>query len=194
MPADKPSFVGDLTGACAGALLSFLVVAMAGPLIPLMALDLGARPATLGLLVSVANVGALVASVPSGILIGKIGSRGPMVLSTALIAGSCLFIYLYPTLPSLFAGLIFFGIGRTVSAIGIQCYIGGLRGTTDVSTNFGWYGAAVGVGQMAGPAVSGFSIERLGHAGTWLLMGIISAVTAVALLFLIWERRGARSC
>jgi MFS family permease len=189
----RKSFAGELAAACWGALLSFIVVAMAGPLVPLMALDLGASPATLGLLISVANVGALLAAVPSGWVIGRTGSRIPMVAATIVIAGSCLFIHLSPTLPSLFVGLVFFGIGRTVSAVAIQCYVGGLRGTTDASVNFGWYGTAVAVGQMLGPLMAGLAMDSLGKPQTWLIMAGLSTVTAAWLLVLIRKEEPANS-
>jgi MFS family permease len=114
-----------------------------------------------------------------------------MVAATVLIACSCFFIYLSPTLLSLFAGMVFFGIGRTVSAVAIQCYVGGLRGTTDASVNFGWYGTAVAIGQMIGPAVAGISMEMIGKPRTWLLMAGFSVVTAAWLLLLIRKEEPA---
>jgi len=48
----------EMIGACTGALLDFLVVSMSGLLVPLMALDFGASPATIGVLLSVTSVGS----------------------------------------------------------------------------------------------------------------------------------------
>ena len=132
----------EMFGACTGALLDFLVVSMSGLLVPLMALDFGASPATIGVLLSVTSVGSLVAAVPAGFLVARLGTRRLIVQSCFLTGAACLYVYIFPSLLSLFIGLTVFGVGWTVFAVAVQCHVGAIGGR-DASSNFGWYGTAV---------------------------------------------------
>ncbi len=152
----------ELIGTCSGAMLTFISVSMSAPLIPLAALELGASPSMMGFLMGVSNIGALLFAIPTGFIIRRAGTRLPIVLSGIAAAASCLFLYLFPTLPGLFIGLILFGIGRTVNAIGIQSHVGGLGRTGEAGANFAWYGIAIAVGQMIGPALAGVLISVRG--------------------------------
>jgi MFS family permease len=175
----------DLFGACAGALLQFLVVSMSGLLVPLMALDLGATPQRIGVLLSVSNVGALIAAVPSGMLVSRYGTRAMVVASSVIACLSCLYIYLWPSMTSLLVGLTVFGIGWTVFAVAAQCHIGAIGGEGNSNSNFGWYGTSVAVGQMVGPLVSGILIDTTGTTLAWLVMAIGMFAVGVGLYFVL---------
>ncbi len=144
-----------MAGACAGSVVVFLVVSMSGLLVPLMAVDMGATPAAIGLLLSVSGIGSLVAAVPAGLVVAAMGTRLVIVGSCIVMGASCLYVFLFPSLVSLFLGLSVFGIGWTALAVAVQCYIGAIGGKEHVSSNFGWYGMSVAVGQMIGPLLSG---------------------------------------
>lgn len=174
----------QMIGACTGALLEFLVVSMSGLLVPLMALDLGADTAMIGVLLSVTSIGALLASVPAGFLVARVGTRCLVVGSCCLAAASCLSVVVFPSLASLFVGLTVFGVAWTVFAVAVQCHIGAIGGG-DASTNFGWYGTAVAVGQMIGPLLSGVLIDTAGKSVAWLVMAVIVTATGAGLAFVL---------
>ena len=175
----------ELITTCAGAMFCHLVVSMSGPLIPLQAIGLGASPSILGLLISISAVGAVFAAVPSGYFIRSYGTRLPLTVSSVAMAGSCLFLYLFPSLPNMFLGLTAFQLFRTIFAVSIQSHVGGLRSTGDISANFGWYGVATAIGGMIGPTMSGIIIDHVGLDLPWLIMAALSAFTALMLPFLI---------
>jgi len=170
-------------------MLCFIVVSMSGPLIPLQAIGLGASPGLLGLLMGLSALGAIFAAVPSGYFVRSYGTRIPLTVASLAMAGCCLFLYLFPSLLNLFLGLTGFQLFRTVFAVSIQSHVGGLRSTGDVSANFGWYGVAIGVGQMIGPAVSGVIIDNLGMRPPWLIMATLIAFTGCMLPFQISSGR-----
>lgn len=175
----------EMVGSCTGALLDFLVVSMSGLLVPLMAVDLGASPAAIGVLLSVSSIGSLVAAVPAGFLVARMGTRSLIVGSCFLTGASCLYVYGFPSLLSLFLGLTVFGVGWTVFAVAVQCHIGGIGGGGDASSNFGWYGTSVAVGQMIGPLLSGVLIDTAGKGVAWLVMAAIVTATGAGLRFVI---------
>jgi len=174
-----------MVGTCAGALLDFLVVSMSGLLVPLMAVDLGASPAMIGVLLSVSGVGSLIAAVPAGVLVARMGTRRLIVGSCFLTGAACLYVYLSPSMASLFFGLTVFGIGWTVFAVAVQCHIGSIGGGGDASSNFGWYGTSVAVGQMIGPLLSGILIDTAGKGVAWLVMAGIVTTAGAGLFFVI---------
>jgi MFS family permease len=94
-------------------------------------------------------------------------------------------VYLFPSLLSLFVGLTVFGIGWTVFAVAVQCHIGSIGGGRDASSNFGWYGTSVALGQMIGPLLSGVLIDTAGKGVAWLVMAAIVTATGAGLYFVI---------
>ena len=177
--SDQAGSNRELFGVCAVSLFSFLSVAMTGLLVPLMALDLGAGPATVGLLIGVSNIGALALAVPAGVMVRRLGARKLLVAAFLIMGAGCLLIYLAPTITALFVGLSVYGLGRTVSAVAIQTHVGGIAGTKDASRNFGWYGTAVAMGQMVGPAIAGLAMDTVGKPATWLVIAALIWATAV---------------
>jgi MFS family permease len=182
----------ELISACSSAMFCFVVVSMSGPLIPLQAIELGASPGMLGLLMGISAVGAVLAAVPSGYIIRSFGTRLPLVLSSLGMSASCFYLYFFPSLLNLFLGLTVFQLFRTVFAVSIQSHVGGLRSTGDVSANFGWYGVAIAVGQMIGPTLSGVIIDHLGLRPPWLIMACLSILTGAVLPFFIKSGRWAQ--
>ncbi len=176
---------GEMLGTCTGALLEFLVVSMSGLLVPLMAMELGASAAGIGVLIGVTNLGALVAAVPAGFLVARMGTRRLIVGSCVLAGASCFFVYLFPSIASLYLGLTVFGVGWTVFAVAVQCHIGAIGGKGDVNTNFGWYGTSVALGQMIGPLLSGILIDTAGTSAAWLVMAILVTATGAGLSFVL---------
>lgn len=189
LPPAQSTKYAELVAICVGAMLKFIAVSMSAPLIPLAALEMGASPSMMGLILGVSNIGALFCAMPTGFLIRRIGTRLPMVLSGLAMGVSCLFLYLYPTLIGLFVGLTFFGITRTVNAIAIQAHVGALGGRGRAGMNFGWYGTAISVGQMIGPAVAGVLIDQSGTRITWLAMAGPCVLASILLPFFISSGR-----
>jgi MFS family permease len=179
----------ELITACLGAMSCFIIVSMSMPLIPLQAVELGASPTLVGLLVGISAFGAIFAAVPAGYFARSYGTRLPLSLASAGMGCCCLFLYLFPSLFNLFVGLTIFNLFRTVFGVSIQSHVGSLRSTGDVSANFGWYGVAIAVGQMIGPTLSGVIIDNISMRLPWLIMAVMSLVMGCLLPFLISSGR-----
>jgi MFS family permease len=98
---------------------------------------------------------------------------------------ACCYLYIFPTYNSLYFGLTLYMLCRTFFAVSVQVHVGSLRGARDVSSNFGWYGTAIAIGQMIGPVLAGVTIDGWGTGPTWLIMAGLSAMTAIVLPFFI---------
>jgi len=179
----------ELFAVCSIVVATSFVFSMAAPLVPLMAVSLGASPGMLGLLMGVAAIGALLAAIPSGFITRRFGARIPILLAIFLVGASCLSLFIAPIFTNLFFTLTFFELGRTIFTVSSQYHVGGLPGTRDSSVNFGWYGTAAAVGQMIGPTLSGLSIDHLGYRATWLIMAVIVILTGAAVPYLMHKNK-----
>lgn len=175
----------ELFGLCFVVGFAFASWAMAGPLVPLLLLDLEASPGVLGTVVSVSVVGSILVAVPGGTLVNRWGTRKLMFRSGLLSAVSCLFMAAFPTIVGLFVGLAFMEIGKLLFILGAQAHVSNLGQNRDLNLDFGWYGMAAAIGQMAGPFVSGLCIDHAGKAVTWIVIAGFGSVTIAFLPSLV---------
>lgn len=169
----------ELIGLCVAVAVAFTAWTMAAPLIPLLLLKLNASPTLLGAVVSFSVIGSLFIAVPGGRLCDRWGSGRLLVLSAGVCAASTLFLTLFPTIAGLFVGLGFFEIGKILFILAAQAHIGNLGAGRDLGADFGWYGTAAALGQLAGPAIGGLIIDGAGYLAAW---AVITAISVAALI------------
>ena len=171
----------ELLGLCVLVGLAFTAWSMAAPLVPLLLLGLQASPSLLGAIVSVSAGGSLLAAVPAGALMGRWGSTRLMHRAMSLSAAACLFLTFFPSIPGLFFGLAFMEIGKIAFVVGAQAHIGNLGPGRELSLDYGWYGMAAAIGQLAGPFAAGLLIDHAGYAMTWALITAVSTLVIILL-------------
>ena len=175
------------------ALLSTLMgtsVGIAKVATSLYALDLHAGETALGLIAASQVVGALLVSVPVGVLVDRYGPARPFLIGT-LVAGTAYVVL--PLVPSIW----FLLICTTV----ISCFMP-MR-FVSLSTVFmrelehigvgkaGWYRGTHMVGMMLlGPAISVAATQAVGFVGTyWLIAGLFALTIVVSPI--VFGRYGA---
>jgi MFS family permease len=90
---------------------------------------------------------------------------------------ACVFLAVFPSIAGLFIGLFFLEIGKLLFILGAQAHVSNLGEGRDLNHDFGWYGTAAALGQMAGPALAGFSIDTSGHRATWVIIALFMGGT-----------------
>jgi len=178
-----PSDRGDreLLSLCVFVASAFFGMMMAGPLVPIVLLELKASPSVLGAVISVSAIGSLIMAVPGGIMVGRFGSARVMAWSMGLCAATTLGMAYFPTIAGLFVGLVFFEIGKILFIVGAQAHIGNLGEGRDLNLDYGWYGVANAVGQLLGPFAAGLVMDVFGNRQTWLIMTVLCGATALLL-------------
>lgn len=179
----------QLFGVCAGTVGAFAAFAMCEPLVPLQATAMGASPGLIGLLLSVTAIGSLLAAVPAGAAMQRLGTRPLIVASCLLMAASCLLPILFPTLAAIFLGLALFEIGRIVLIVGAQLHVANLGTGRHSELDFGWYGSAAAIGQTLGPVAAGLLMDRLGYRAAWAGISVLLLMTGAGFLRLISSGR-----
>lgn len=148
----------------------------------LFALDLGADPATIGVLYAVYSLFALFLSVVAGKASDRFGFRLPILLGASGMLVSLLLPYFLPGLPALFASAAIAGTFYIFYIISVQHLIGALSEASARTRNYGIFSICIGLTSLIGPTVTGFSIDGFGHRETYLLVAAFPALTILVLL------------
>lgn len=138
-------------------------------IMPLWALELGASPVVVGLIISSRQVLVVTLSIHGGALLDRFGPRLVLiVLGTAGAVGMCL----YPIAPFIWFTIIlqmFSGFAEVTSWIGAQALVGGLLKGHPVYA--GRMTAASRVGGFCGPILAGFAWQHFGPFGAFAFVG-----------------------
>jgi len=176
-------------------LLGIVFVDMLGfgmivPLVPFYAERFGASATVVGFLVASYALAQLVGAPLLGHLSDRVG-RKP-VLAISLVGTSLGFVLfgMAHTLFLLFAARTLDGLtGGNVSVA--QAYIADVSTPKNRARNFGFIGAAFGVGFIVGPALGGF-LSRWGLSTPAFVAAGLAAVNAVAVMVVLPESKPGR--
>lgn len=147
----------------------------------LLAIELGANPFMLGVLIAVYSLFPLLLAVFTGRLCDRYGSRYPMLSGAGALGLGLLLPYLRPSLPMLYASAALIGVGFVLFNVAAQNLAGGLGASEQRTRNFSTMGLGYAAGHMAGPLIAGFAIDLRGHAFAYLSLAVL-ALLPVAML------------
>lgn len=151
-------------------------------LVSLFAIDLGASPATIGVLYAMYSVFPVLLSVYAGKYSDRHGFRRPALIGSCGLLASLLLPFFVPALPALFVAASLAGMCHIFYVVAIQHLIGSIGEGADRTRNYSLFAICVGLTSLVGPLVSGFSIDGIGHRATYLLLAGFPAVAVLVLL------------
>ncbi len=166
------------------AFISQVGVSIMLPLLPLFALQLGATPRELGLMVSIFAVTNTVGQLGSGVLSGWLSPRRQLPLGQLSYAGANLLIATASAAIPLIAFRALAGFGGGLSIIAERLYIARVADRARLAFTNGIISAAGSSGSVLGPALGGFlalSDLRI----PFIVVGVtatLAAVSAIAFL------------
>lgn len=157
------------------------------PTLPLYALrELDASYATASLILAAAGIGTLLADVPAGLVLGRLGLKPTMLLGAGLVASS--------TLALAGPGVIALVIGvRLLAGVGTACW--GLSRHAFIAESIdprmrgraiSVFGGINRIGMFGGPAVGGLIGSELGLRASFVVAGALGLLALVASL--VWVR------
>lgn len=157
------------------------------PQIPLLLSRLDIRETTLGLLILLFGLGALVAMPTCGVLMARFGSRPMLRIFAVACAFGLLVVALAPSVWLAAPAMVFFGavigamdVAMNTNAVAVERQLG--RGIMSSSHGF-W-----SLGGFAGGAAGGLVIEASGHLWhAWLVTAVTLTVVALASRALVAE-------
>ncbi len=163
--------------------------AMLALLAPLLAFQLEASPALVGLLVASKAFVPVLLAVPIGALIDRIGGYWPTAIALAVAVISTVTVALLPSVAVLFATQMLLGTSQLVFMVASQRLVSGLGRGLARERDFGWYSTFQSAGQMVGPVLAGALLDLAGFRLAYLAT---AGLVMVALVASMLTRRPAR--
>lgn len=161
------------------------------PVVVLAALSLGAGHALAGGIVTAMGVAAIIASIPAGRLVDRLGDRSAMGLATVLVAAlTTLAVVVLTVRPGggvwLFtAAIVLIGATEVVWSLARQALVAETVPPERIAMAMTSLGGAARAGQLVGPALGALLLLRLPLQSVFVL----HIVAALAATVLIWRSR-----
>jgi MFS family permease len=150
-------------------------------LMSLSSIELGASPATIGVLYAMYSLLPALLSVYAGKLSDRRGFRSLATFASAGLCAGLLLPYCFTGLGTLFVSAAIAGACYIFYIVAIQHLFGSIGEGADRTRNYGIFAICVSVTSLIGPVTAGFSIDGLGHRASWLLIASFPAVSTLAL-------------
>lgn len=140
----------------------------------LLALNLGAGPMLIGVLIASYSIFQLGFALIVGRISDRYGSRWPM-LGGAITFGTGLIIpAVWPTLPALFISAPLIGGGFVFFNVAAQSLAGTLGSAAERTRNFSTLSLGYSSGHMIGPVIAGVMIDRFGFGSAYIAFAVLT--------------------
>jgi len=149
------------------------------PVVPLFAKDLGAGLALAGLVVTMRGVGSMVADVPAGLLVSRMGGRRSMLVGGISTALACVGIALSPNVLMLAAFVVVTGMGQAIWVVSRLAYIAGAAPVAQRGRAISLVGGASRIGTFVGPILGGAAASGFGLESAFLVQALVVGVGCV---------------
>ncbi len=155
--------------------------------VSLYALSLGQSPLVVGALISLYSLLPMLLSVTAGRLIDRVGSRRPLLWSSATLAIGVGLPAVWPGIASLYVACTVIGLSFMVIHIAVQNAVGSMSGPEDRAVNFSWLALGFSISGFLGPTTAGLSIDNAGYRATFALLACSAIVPAAVLALGSWR-------
>jgi MFS family permease len=150
-------------------------------IISLTAIHHGATPLTVGVVMSLLTVIAMLFAVRWGRWVDRVGVRGPMLAGAAAILAAMILGWAVPRLETLFVASPLAGSGFFLFHIAAGQAAAVIGRPQDRVRNFGLLALAFSTSGFLGPVLAGFAIDGIGHRGAMLALSFGALANVIAL-------------
>ena len=151
----------------------------------LFAIELGATPFTVGVLMALFAALPMLLSVSAGRLVDRTGPRRPMLLALAAQTTGVALPFAWPALPALYIATSLIGTAFLYMHVAVNSVVGAVGLPEERATNFSWLALGFSTSGSLGPLLTGFAIDGIGHARAFGLLALLPVLG----FFLLWARR-----
>lgn len=149
----------------------------------LYAIDQGAPPLVVGMLLSLYALVPMFLSVSGGRWIDRIGVRRPLFIGLSLMVVGSAIAWLPHGLPVLFVTSVLVGSGFLLSQLVTQKLVGDADADPfQRRRNFGLLAIGYSISGVLGPTAAGFLYDHIGAANTFLVMAMMPLLVLAVLL------------
>src|SRR3979411_1933382 len=140
---------------------SFAALSARGLTVPLYAHDLGANRFEVGALFSVSTLAGALLSLPSGVLVDRLGARALLGLSFLLSAASQLATAATPSVPPLFIWQVVGGLAAGAQQAALFSAVTESTSGSRLGRAMGWLTFSMQAGFFLGPTIAGLALHRI---------------------------------
>lgn len=166
--------------------LAFLThVGFAGSrlVVPLFALQEGATPFVIGTIAALYAAFPLFLALPAGRASDRLGFKLPLILGTTGMGVGLLIAWIWPSVTTLYVTATLLGIGFMALQLGVQTLAGAIARVEDRSRNFSFIALGFATANFAGPLLTGYLIDEIGHARTFAALAVPIVPAIIVCLF-----------
>jgi predicted MFS family arabinose efflux permease len=153
--------------------------------VSLSAINQGASPLAVGVLMSLYAVIPMLLAVHAGRLVDRVGAFRPIAIAGAILAAGMLLPFASHDMPMLYVSATIVGTAFMMQHIALNHVIGNLGEPSSRPVNFSWFALGYSVSGSLGPLLAGFAIDLLGHRAAFALLALPAAAGTALLL---WKR------
>jgi len=150
----------------------------------LYALELGATPLGIGLLLTTYALFPLIFAVYAGKVSDRYGVRIPLLAGMAGMALGIFLPFVWPVLPALYVAAAVTGAGFIFVQVSMQTLTGALGAGEARTRNFNLYALTIATADFVGPVFAGLLIDHAGHVRTYLYLSLFNVLALIGLLYL----------
>lgn len=149
--------------------------------VTLFALALDAQPLTVGLLSALYSLLPIFVGLSIGRAVDRYGPGKPLVLCGIVAMAGYLMPFAVPQLWSLAVSAGLVGLTFITMSICLNAAVPQMGSAAERTGLYAWYALGSSLGMAAGPLLSGFGIEHLGHRATFLLLNVTPIVLLISI-------------
>ena len=151
----------------------------------LAAIDQGATPLSVGVLMSLYAVIPMLMAVQAGRLVDRVGAFRPIAIAGTVMTLAMIAPFVSHALPVLFISAAVVGTAFMMQHIALNHVIGNIGDPADRPINFSWFALGYSISGFVGPLLAGFAVDLVGHNTAFLLLAI---PPAACIAILMWRR------
>jgi MFS family permease len=171
--------------------LNFTRYGMVFPLVPLLAHDLGASPAVIGVIVGAFGLLSFFLAIPVGGFTDRVGVKRALALGVLCNIVSALLLLRAGHVLTLMASQVAGGLGFQLHIVASQAFIASLDSPLRRESQFGYLTFSAALGQSLGPVLGGVIASRFGYHGAFLACLLVSTLGLMIMGFR--DSRGVRT-
>ena len=138
----------------------------------LTALDQGASPLSVGVLMSLYAVIPMLIAVQAGRLVDRVGAFRPIVWGGAVMTAAMAVPFASHALPVLFCSAAVVGTAFMLQHIALNNVVGHLGDASTRPVYFSWFALGYSISGFLGPLFAGFAVDLVGHRPAFALLAL----------------------
>lgn len=158
------------------------------PLLPLYIVDIGASPATVGIVIGAFTISSLALRPLVGLGVDRVGRRAFMAAGAAVFTLAGLLYVAARTVPTLTLVRILHGTGIACFTTASSAYVADIVPASRRGEAISYYGMFINLAMAYAPAAGGLIVDWMGFAGAFIASSAVAAL-ALAVAALLREPR-----